>query len=90
MERKRNRVDIIHDMLKVIHGNGGKIKKTPLMYKANLSHNQMESYLKELMKNQLIGVDISDKKSLIKVTKKGTDFLVQYAQVKEFEKTFGL
>lgn len=90
MERKRNRVDIIYDMLKVIQGNGGKIRKTHLMYKANLSHNQMESYLKELIENKIIEKKISNKKSFIKITKKGTDFLVKYVQVREFEKTFGL
>jgi len=90
MERKRNKTDIIHDMLKIIQENGDRIKKTHLMYKANLSHQQMESYLNELVKNVLIERHIAEKKSSIKVTKKGSDFIVKYAQVKAFEKTFGL
>ena len=60
------------------------------MYKANLSHKQMESYLSELMKNNLIEKNTLEKKYFIKVTKKGSDFLIKYTQVKEFEKTFGL
>ena len=90
MIRKRNRADIIHDMLKIIRENNGTVKKTHLMYKANLSHKQMESYLSELIKNSLIEKNTSEKKYFIKVTKKGDDFLVKYAQIKEFEKTFGL
>ena len=90
MERKRNKADIVHDMLRIIRENGDKVKKTHLMYKANLSHKQMESYLSELMKNNLIEKNTSEKKYSIKVTKKGSDFLVKYAQIKEFEKTFGL
>jgi len=90
MGRKRNRVDIIHDMLKIIQDNGDKVKKTHLMYKANLSHKQMESYLDELIKNNLIEKNTSEKRHSIKVTKKGSDFLIKYLQVKEFEKTFGL
>lgn len=90
MERKRNKADIIHDMLRIIRENGDRVKKTHLMYKANLSHKQMETYLSELIKNSLIEKNTSEKKHFIKVTKKGTDFLVKYTQVKEFEKTFGL
>ena len=90
MERKRNKADIVNDMLRIIRENGDKIKKTHLMYKANLSHKQMESYLSELVKNNLIEKNTSEKKHSIKVTKKGDDFLIKYTQVKEFEKTFGL
>jgi len=90
MERKRNRVEIMHDMLKIIQEKGGKIKKTHLMYKANLSHKQMKAYLDELMKSSLIENDESGKSILLCITKKGREFFVQYTQVREFEKTFGL
>ena len=88
MER-RNRINIIYDILRVIQERGGEIKKTHIMYRANLSHNQMKLYLNELYKKKFIEKTDADK-PLIKITKKGRDFLRQYAQVKEFEKTFGL
>ena len=90
MERKRNKTDIMHDMLRIIQENGRRIKKTHLMYKANLSHKQMELYLRELMSSKLIEKESPDKEFPIKVTSKGFDFMSKYAQVKEFEKTFGL
>ena len=77
MERKRNRVEIMHDMLKIIQERDGKIKKTHLMYKANLSHKQMKSYLKELIDKDLLENRESDGKSILCITKKGRDFFVQ-------------
>jgi len=48
----------------------------------------MKQYLDELYEKKFI--ENADDKPLIKITKKGRDFFRQYAQVKEFEKTFGL
>ncbi|MEK6760542.1 MAG: winged helix-turn-helix domain-containing protein [Nanoarchaeota archaeon] len=90
MERKRNRVEIIHDMLRIMQERGGRIRKTHLMYKANLSHKQMTSYLEELEKSGLIENFQEKDKLLLRITNKGREFFVQYAQMKEFEKTFGL
>lgn len=90
MERKRNRIEIMHDMLKIIQEKKGKIKRTHLMYKANLSHNQMKAYLDELNKKGLIEDVCNGNKKSLNITKKGQDFFLQYLQIREFERTFGL
>jgi len=89
-ERKRSRNEIISDMLAVIQEKGGKIKPTPLMYKANLSHKQMSLYLQELIQAELVARTFIKDKQTLEITRKGRDFYVKYSQLKEFEKTFGL
>ncbi len=90
MERKRSRTDIVHDILQSILLKGGKIKPTHLMYKANLSHIQMNSYLEGLIKKDLI-TKIKEKNSnMIVLTQSGYEFITKIKEIIEFEKTFGL
>ena len=83
-------MDIISDMLSIIRERGGSIKPTHLMYKANLSHKQMKSYLDELTKKALIQLGTPETDNKIKITKSGIDFNLKYLQMKDLEKTFGL
>lgn len=54
MEGKRTRIDIIEDMLSSIINKGGRIKPTHMMYKSNMSHIQMKSYLDDLVQKELV------------------------------------
>lgn len=90
MQGKRSRIEIIYDMLLTISNKGGRIKPTHLMYKANLSHNQMKLYLDELMAKNLVEEEAKDERKLLIITDKGFAFIQQFNQMKEFEKTFGL
>ena len=83
-------MDIISDMLNIIRERGGSIKPTHLMYKANLSHKQMKSYLEELMKKNMIQTSVPGKENRIVITKNGVEFNLKYLQMKDLEKTFGL
>jgi len=90
MARKRERSDIVLDMLQSIQDKGGRIKPTHLMYKANLAHQQMKSYLEELVNKNFIRKVKENKYEYIIITDAGSRFVNKLKQMKEFEETFGL
>ena len=90
MPRKRSRLDIITDMLSTIQSSRGEIKPTHLMYKSNMSHVQMTSYLDELVGKELVKKIKKKEFDYIIMTDKGHEFLGKLNQMREFEKTFGI
>jgi predicted transcriptional regulator len=90
MPRKRSRLDIITDMLSTIQATRGEIKPTHLMYKSNMSHVQMTSYLDELVGKDFVRKVKKKEFDYIIMTDKGFEFLEKLKQMKEFEKTFGI
>ncbi len=77
-------------MLTSIQTKGGEIKPTHLMYKSNLSHTQMKSYLEELVDKSLVRKIRKKNYEYIIITDKGNDFVQKMREMKEFERTFGL
>jgi predicted transcriptional regulator len=90
MERKRSRSDIIGDMLTSIQQKGGEIKPTHLMYRSNLSHTQMVSYLEELVNKSFVQKIRKKNYEYIILTDKGYEFLHKLNEMREFERTFGI
>ena len=83
-ERKNNRgkIQIMGDVLAL--GTSG-IKKTHIMYRANLSYEQVHLYLGELIGKRLISQDVSSSDGVIyRTTPKGRDFLLYYTRLVEF------
>jgi predicted transcriptional regulator len=87
---KRNRIEIIADMLYSIQQKGGEIKPTHLMYKSNMSHTQMKSYLEELVTKEFVQKIEKNHYEYILITDKGYEFIRKWKEMQEFEKTFGL
>jgi predicted transcriptional regulator len=88
--RKRERLDIIKDILTVIRSKRN-IKPTRLLYSSNLSPQMFKEYVNELVTKGFIKFDIdkNDKKTF-SLTKKGQDFLIEYKVIEEFIGNFGL
>lgn len=90
MKIKRERLQIIHDILKVIQGRNGKIKPTYIMYKANLSHQMLDKYLRYIISNGFIKETKSGKGKTYALTQKGFDYLNKYEVIISFVDSFGL
>ncbi len=87
---RRNKQDIIFDMLTAVQSKGGFILPTHLLYKSNLSHAKMKDYLDELMTKNVL-IYMTDKgKQKIKMTEKGFKFLQSLRKLREFTEAFGI
>ncbi|MFW6025363.1 MAG: DUF4364 family protein [Candidatus Woesearchaeota archaeon] len=91
MGKRRSKLEIIMDMLDAIVKKSGEIKPTHLMYKANLSYNQMQSYLERLIENEFVErIKEDENKNYIKITKKGRKYSIKLKETKEFQDALGL
>jgi predicted transcriptional regulator len=82
-ERKNNRgkIQIMGDVL-ALGGSG--IRKTHIMYKANLSYEQAHLYVGELIGKRLIAQDVSPEGVIYRTTEKGRELLLYYTRLVEF------
>jgi predicted transcriptional regulator len=83
-ERKNNRgkIQIMGDVLALATSG---IKKTHIMYRANLSYEQVHLYLGELIGKRLITQDVSSSDGVVyRTTEKGREFLLHYTRLVEF------
>jgi predicted transcriptional regulator len=88
--KKRERLDVIRDILQTIKQNR-EIKPTRLLYASNLSPQMFKEYINELISKKFINLDIDDKeKKTFSLTKKGYDFLNEYKLIENFIENFGL
>jgi len=60
------------------------IRKTHIMYKGNLSYEQVHLYLSELIGRRLIAQDVSQEGVVYRTTDKGREFLFYYNHLTEF------
>lgn len=88
--KKRDKLHVFYDILKVIEERNGKIKPTHILYKSNLSHQMMEEYLNELISKQFIIENTSEQGKTYRLTQKGLEYIEKYKLINEFIKYFNL
>jgi predicted transcriptional regulator len=91
MGKKRDRIGLINDILRVIKEHNNSIKPTPLLRYSNLSSQGFQEYISELIKKGFI-TEITDKKGrkAFSLTDKGFLFLQKYQTIRDFIDDFGL
>lgn len=91
MVRKRNRIEIIFNMLKIVQDNNNSIKPTPLLRYSNISSQSFNEYYLELISKGFIREQIDKKgRKYITLTDKGYSFLLRYREIIEFIDEFEL
>ncbi len=91
MTKKRDRLEVIRDFLKIIKENHNSIKPTPLLRKSNLSSQRFNEYFEEMVEKDFIKEN-NDKKGrkFITLTDKGFKYLEKYSMITGFIEEFEL
>ncbi|MBU0628463.1 MAG: hypothetical protein KKC75_04690 [Nanoarchaeota archaeon] len=91
MNKKRERLEVIYDFLKIIQDNHNSIKPTPLLRKSNLSSQSFSEYFEELLSKELIKEMKNGKgRKYITLTDKGFRYLEKYKYILGFIDEFEL
>lgn len=91
MSKKRERLEVIYDFLKIIQENHNSIKPTPLLRKTNLSSQSFNEYFQELLKKEFIKeIYDKNKKKYITLSDKGFHYLEKYKTILGFIDDFDL
>jgi len=90
MAKKRERLEVIYDILNTVRENSRGINPTRLQHKSNLSPQMFKEYTQELLEKKFIVLESeNDHKSYV-ITDKGYEFLSKYKQAMELIQNFGL
>ena len=87
---KRNKLEIIQAILKIIQDNHNSIKITPLLRKTNISSSRFKEYLADLKNKEFIKQTSRDNNKIITLTDKGYIFLEKYKTIINFIDEFEL
>lgn len=88
--KKRERLEIIYDILVLINNNHNQIKPTPLLRKSNLCSYQFDKYILELLEKNFIELSVINSKKYYSLTKKGFEYISKYKVILKIIEDFDL
>jgi predicted transcriptional regulator len=85
----RSKGRIFADILRTVQ-EGGRVRITHILYKANLSHDRLTKYLEQLREAGLVETTVEEDKTTYIITPGGDKFLMEFRRMEEFADAFGL
>lgn len=89
-DSRRTKMQIYIDILRTIQKAKGKLKKTHIVYKANLTHSRLDEYLDLLLSNAFLEEERIGNQIFYTLTEKGTRFLGGINKLKGIADAFGV
>lgn len=89
--KRRDRLRVIYDILRVIKDRNNSIRPTPLLRFSNLSSQSFADYFQELTDKGFIKtIEGKRNRKFITLTDKGFEYLGKYRTIKNFIEELGL
>jgi predicted transcriptional regulator len=90
MNSRRTKMQIYIDILRTIQKSNGRMRKTHIVYKANLTHMRLKEYLEFLMEKDFIDEETAGRETWFAITPKGADFLRDINKLRKISDAFGV
>ena len=83
-------MQIYIDILKNLQREKGSMRKTHIVYKANLTHMRLKEYLDFLISKEFIQEETHGRETFFVITQKGSKFLADINKLRKLSDAFGV
>jgi predicted transcriptional regulator len=90
MSKKRERLEIIYDILKAIQDKGKDVRKTHILYRSNISTVMLKEYIDELISKGFISESEKKGRKIYNILEKGHGYIEEYTVIRSFVSSYGL
>jgi len=90
MNSRRTKMQIYIDILLNLQRSEGRMRKTHIVYKANLTHSRLKEYLDFLISKEFIEEKSSGNEIFFEITEKGKKLLNDINKLRKISDAFGV